>query len=38
MEVDSHFVQERVARGLLDIRFISTHGELADWFTKALAV
>jgi hypothetical protein len=35
-EVDYHFVRERVARGLLDIRFISTNDQVADGFTKAL--
>jgi hypothetical protein len=37
LEVDYHFVREHVARGLLDIRFISTHDQLAYGFTKALA-
>jgi hypothetical protein len=36
VEVDYHFVRERVARGLLDIRFISTNDQVADGFTKAL--
>ncbi|WVZ51017.1 hypothetical protein U9M48_002209 [Paspalum notatum var. saurae] len=37
IEVDYHFVRERVARGLLDIQFISTHDQLADGFTKAIS-
>jgi hypothetical protein len=38
IEVDYHFVRERVAKGLLDIRFISTSDHVEDDFTKALAV
>lgn len=38
IEVDYHFVRERVARKLLHIRLISTHDQLADGFTKALSV
>jgi histone deacetylase 1/2 len=37
IEVDYHFVRERVARKALDIRFISTHDQLADVLTKPLA-
>ena len=37
IEVDYHFVRERVARKALDIRFISTHDQLADVLTKSLA-
>jgi hypothetical protein len=37
IEVDYHFVRERVARKALDIRFISTHDQLADALTKPLA-
>jgi hypothetical protein len=33
-----HFVRERVADKLLDIRFISSKDQLADVFTKALPV
>jgi hypothetical protein len=36
IEVDFHFVRERVARKLLDIRSISTEDQLADGFTKSL--
>ena len=38
IEVDFHFVRERVAQGLLDVRFVSTKDQLADGFTKALPV
>jgi hypothetical protein len=38
VEVDYHFVLERVSKGLLDIRFISTNDQVADGFTKAIAV
>jgi hypothetical protein len=37
IEVDYHFVRERVARKALDIQFISTHDQLADVLTKPLA-
>jgi hypothetical protein len=37
VEVDYHFIRERVTRGLLDIRFISINDQVADGFTKALA-
>jgi histone deacetylase 1/2 len=37
IEVDYHFVRERVAYKALDIRFISTHDQLADVLTKPLA-
>jgi hypothetical protein len=36
IEIDFHFVRERVAQGLLDIRFIHTGDQLAYGFTKAL--
>jgi hypothetical protein len=38
IEVDYHFVRERVARRLLDIEFISTRDQVADGFTKPLPV
>lgn len=38
IEVDYHFVRERVAQKLLDIRFISTYDQIADGFTKALTM
>jgi hypothetical protein len=37
IEVDYHFVRKRVSRKLLDIRFISTHDQVADGFTKPLS-
>jgi histone deacetylase 1/2 len=36
IEVDFHFVRERVAQKLLQIRFISSKDQLADIFTKPL--
>jgi hypothetical protein len=36
VEVDYHFVRERVATGHLEVRFISTKDQLADAFTKPL--
>jgi hypothetical protein len=36
IEVDYHFVRDQVMKWLLDVRFISTHDQLADGFTKAL--
>ena len=35
VEIDFHFVRERVARKLLDVRVISTNDQIADGFTKA---
>jgi histone deacetylase 1/2 len=37
IEVDYHFVRERVAQKALDIRFISTNDQLADVLTKPLS-
>jgi histone deacetylase 1/2 len=37
IEVDYHFVRERVASKLLNIRFIPTGDQVADGFTKALS-
>jgi hypothetical protein len=34
IEIDFHFVRERVAAGDLDVRFISTRDQLADVLTK----
>lgn len=36
IEIDYHFVRERVAQGLLDVRIISTNDQVADGFTKGL--
>jgi histone deacetylase 1/2 len=36
IEVDFHFVRERVAKKQLQIRFISSKDQVADIFTKAL--
>jgi hypothetical protein len=37
IEVDYHFVRERVAQKLLDIKFISSGDQVADGFTKSLS-
>jgi hypothetical protein len=36
IEVDYHFVHYQVVKHLSDVRFISTHDQLADGFTKAI--
>jgi hypothetical protein len=36
IEIDFHFVRERVAKKQLQIRFISTKDQVVDGFTKAL--
>jgi hypothetical protein len=36
IEVDYHFVRERVVRGNICLQFISTDNQVADIFTKAL--
>jgi hypothetical protein len=38
IEIDFHFVRERVANNQLAIRFISSGDQVADGFTKALSV
>jgi histone deacetylase 1/2 len=38
IEIDFHFVRERVADNRLDIKFISSKDQLADGFTKPLPV
>jgi hypothetical protein len=38
IEIDYHFVRERVAQNRLDIKFISTKDQIGDGFTKALLV
>jgi hypothetical protein len=36
VEVDFHFVRDRVLQRRLDVRYISTKDQVADGFTKAL--
>ncbi|KAK1412849.1 hypothetical protein QVD17_34395 [Tagetes erecta] len=36
VEIDFHFVREKVAQGKLAVQFISTQDQIADVFTKAL--
>lgn len=38
IEVDYHFVRERVSQKLLDVEFVSSSDQVADGFTKALLV
>ena len=38
IEINFHFVRERVAQKLLDIRFINTGDQVADGFTKPISV
>jgi hypothetical protein len=38
IEVDYHFVRERVLRRLLQIDFVPTGDQVADGFTKAITV
>ena len=38
IEIDFHFVRERVAQKQLDIRFVHSRDQIADGFTKALPV
>ena len=38
IEVDFYFVRERVARKVLDMRFISSQDQVPDGFTKPLPV
>ncbi|XP_014660660.1 uncharacterized protein LOC106804322 [Setaria italica] len=38
IEVDYHFVRERVAKKQLDVRIISSHDQVADGFTKSIPV
>lgn len=38
VEVDYHFVRERVASKLLEIRFIASNDQVADGFTKPLTL
>jgi hypothetical protein len=36
IEVDYHFIRDRVSKKLLDVRFISINDQVADVFTRAL--
>jgi hypothetical protein len=38
IEIDYHFVRERVAQNLLNVKVISSRDQIADDFTKALPV
>jgi hypothetical protein len=38
IEIDFHFVRERVASKEIEIKFISSKDQVADGFTKALPV
>ncbi|KAK1598830.1 hypothetical protein QYE76_018634 [Lolium multiflorum] len=38
IEIDFHFVRERVAKNQLAIRFVSSNDQVADGFTKSLPV
>jgi hypothetical protein len=38
IEVDYHFVRERVLKRLLEFDFISSKDQVADGFTKSLSV
>jgi histone deacetylase 1/2 len=38
IEIDFHFVRERVMRRQLEVRFISSKDQVADGFTKALPI
>ncbi|KAG9444821.1 hypothetical protein H6P81_016161 [Aristolochia fimbriata] len=37
VELDYHFIRERVTSGLLQVKYISTHDQVADVFTKGLS-
>ncbi|MEQ5265897.1 Ty1/Copia family ribonuclease HI, partial [Escherichia coli] len=37
VEIDYHFVRDRVAKGDIQVNFISTKDQLADIFMKALS-
>ena len=38
IEIDYHFVRERVANKLLNIQFVPTGDQVADGFTKSLSL
>jgi hypothetical protein len=37
IELDYHFVREKVANGTIQVKFICSHDQLADALTKPLA-
>ena len=37
IDLDCHFVREKVQNGLITLSYVSTHDQLADIFTKSLA-
>jgi len=37
IQIDFHFVRERVTRRQIEVRFVSTEDQIADGFTKALS-
>lgn len=38
VEVDYHYVREKVVRKEIDVRYLSTHDQIADIFTKGLSL
>ena len=38
IEIEFHFVREREAQKLLEIRFVSSEDQVADGFTKPLSI
>ena len=38
IEIDAHFVRERIAAKELEVRYVSTDLQIADVFTKALSI
>ncbi|BBH02148.1 hypothetical protein Prudu_012631 [Prunus dulcis] len=38
VEVDYHYVREKVVRQELDVRYLATHDQIADIFTKGLSI
>jgi hypothetical protein len=38
IEIDKHFIKEKLDSGLICTPFMSTHDQLADVFTKGLSV
>ena len=37
MEVDKHFIKEKIEKGLVCMASLSTRGQVADIFTKGLS-